>query len=389
MMEFWGYRRPDGKVGVRNHVLVIATVGCAGEVARKVSENVAGTVSFVSHGGCAEAEQNLAETKAVLLGMHANPNIYGTVAIGLGCEANNMDAFLKLAKERTCKPIVGFTIQDLGGSINTIAAATRAAEEMVIEASECLRELCPLSELTLGIECGGSDATSGLVSNPVMGRVSDKLVEMGGTAMFSETIEMIGAEHLLAQRAATPEVAQRILERTHKREMEQADRGEDIRKAQPSPGNKAGGITTLEEKSLGCIHKGGHTPVVEMCDCAQTPTKKGLVLMDSPCFDLLSVTAKIAGGCQVVVFTTGRGNTIGNPVAPVIKVTANGDTFRHLKDNIDMDMSAVTRGELGLNEEADITLQEIIKVMSGKLTKAEVHKFGYAETVTSRPCEYI
>ena len=387
-MEFWGYRRPDGKVGVRNHVLVIATVGCAGEVAKKVADALNGTVSFISQGGCAEAEKDLAATNAVLLGMIANPNVYGTIAIGLGCEFNNMPRFLALARERTCKPIVGFTIQEEGGSINTIAAATRAAQQMVSEASECVRELCDISEFMLGIECGGSDATSGLVSNPVMGRVSDKLVAMGGTAMFSETIEMIGAEHLAA-RAATPEVGQKILDVVKGREEEQIRCGEDIRKIQPSPGNKAGGITTLEEKSLGCIHKGGHTPVMEMCDYAQTPTKKGLVLMDSPCYDLLSVTAKVAAGCQVIVFTTGRGNTIGNPVAPVMKVTANGETYRHMLDNHDMDMSAVVEGTRTLDEQADITMAEIVKVMSGKLTKAEINKFGYAETVTSRPCEYI
>lgn len=388
-MEFWGYRRPDGKVGVRNHVLVLATVGCAGEVAKKVADSLNGTVSFVSQGGCAEAEKDLEQTRNVLLGMHANPNVYGTIAIGLGCEFNNMQEFIRLAKERTNKPIVGFTIQELGGSINTIAVATRAAQQMVSEASEVMREKCPLSELILGIECGGSDATSGLVSNPVMGLVSDKLIEEGGTSMFSETIEMIGAEHLLAARAATPEVGQRILELVKGREDEQIRCGEDIRKIQPSPGNKAGGITTLEEKSLGCIHKGGHTPIVEMVDCACHPTKKGLVLMDSPCFDLLSVTAKAAGGCQVIVFTTGRGNTIGNPVVPVIKVTANKATYLHMLDNHDMDMSAVTAGERSLAEEADITLNEIVKVMNGKLTKAEINKFGYAETVTSRPCEYI
>ncbi len=388
-MEFWGYRRPDGKVGVRNHVLVVATVGCAGEVARKVAESLNGTVSFVCQGGCAAGIKDLEATRAVLLGMIANPNIYGTVAIGLGCEFNKMEDFLALARERTCKPIVGFTIQEEGGSINTIAVATRAAQQMVSEATECVRELCPISELTLGIECGGSDATSGLVSNPVMGLVSDKLIAAGGTSMYSETVEMIGAEHLLAAQAAEPAVAQRILEVVKGREEEQIRSGEDIRKIQPSPGNKAGGITTLEEKSLGCVHKGGHTPVMEMCAYAQVPTRKGLVLMDTPCFDLLSVTAKIAGGCQVVVFTTGRGNTIGNPVAPVMKVTANVDTYHHMLDNHDVDMSAVVAGDRSLEEQADITLQEIIKVMNGKLTKAEIQKFGYAETVVSQPTDYI
>ena len=387
-MKFWGYRRPDGRVGTRNHVLILATVGCAAETARLAAEGLYGAVSFVNQNGCGESSKNLRRTRDVLIGLAAHPNVYGVVAIGLGCEINRMDDFLAELKARTDKPVEALLIQEEGGTIETVAKAKKIARRMIIEASMCRREECDLSELILGVECGGSDATSGLVSNPVMGLVSDRVVAEGGTAMFSETVEMIGAEHILARRAATPEVGQKILDYVRFREDEQIAAGEDVRKTQPSPGNKDGGITTLEEKSLGCIHKGGHTPVVDMIDCAHAPTKKGLVLMDTPCYDMLSVTAKAAGGAQLIVFTTGRGNAIGNPVVPVMKVTATGDTYRQLSDYIDLDMSAVLERDMSLEEMADITLRQIVDTLSGRLTSAEVLKLGYSETIISRACEY-
>ena len=387
-MKFLGFRRPDGKVGIRNHVLVLATVGCAAETARQTSDGIYGAVNFINQNGCGESSRNLRRTQDVLVGMAANPNVYGVVAIGLGCEMNRMDGFIKELRARTDKPIEGLLIQEEGGTIETVAKAKKIARRMVIEASMCRREECDISELMLGIECGGSDATSGLVSNPVMGIISDRIIAAGGTSMFSETVEMIGAEHLLARRSATPEVAQRILDLVRFREDEQIAAGEDVRNTQPSPGNRDGGITTLEEKSLGCIHKGGSTPIVEMLHCAQPPTKRRLVLMDSPSYDLLSVTAKIAAGCQLIVFTTGRGNAIGSAVAPVMKVTANGDTARKLSDNIDLDMSAVLEEGVSLDAMADITMQQILDTLSGRLTSAEALKLGYSEAVISRACEY-
>ena len=387
-MKFWGYRRPDGRVGTRNHVLILATVGCAAETARMAAEGLYGAVSFINQNGCGESSRNLRRTRDVLLGLAAHPNVYGVVAIGLGCEINRMDDLLAERKARTFEPVEALLIQEEGGTIETVAKAKKIARRMIIEASMCRREECDLSELILGVECGGSDATSGLVSNPVMGLVSDRVVAAGGTSMFSETVEMIGAEHILARRAATPEVGQKILDYVRHREQEQIDAGEDVRKTQPSPGNKDGGITTLEEKSLGCIYKGGSTPIVDMIDCAHAPEKKGLVLMDTPCYDMLSVTAKAAGGCQLIVFTTGRGNAIGNPVVPVMKVTANGETFRRMNDNIDLDMSGVLTENVSLDEMADRTLRQIADTLSGRLTSAEVLGLGYSETIISRACEY-
>jgi len=364
-------------------------VGCANETARVVASLVRGTTSLVNQNGCGEVEGNKKLTQTVLSGLVANPNVYGTVLVGLGCEPNSSDIMAEIIQSKTNKPLQAVIIQDEGGTINGIAKAARYAEGLVLEASSCQREECDLSELMLGIECGGSDATSGLVANPVMGYVSDLLVEAGGTSMFSETSEIIGAEHLLARRCCTPEMGQKLLGLCRKLEDDLSKVNESLRSGQPSPGNQAGGITTLEEKSLGCIHKGGTKPVMEVVDYGCRPTRKGLIFMDTPGYDLISVTAKVAAGCQLIVFTTGRGNPIGNPLAPVLKVTANHDLFVNMNDNIDMDLSAVLGGDKTMEEMGRQALSEIVHIANGKMTKTEVFGFGYSETVMRRLCDYV
>ena len=387
-MKFMGYRRPDGTVGIRNHVLIMATVGCAAEVVKKASEGLNRVVSFVGQNGCGENGENLRRTNEILTGLAANPNIYGVVAVGLGCEVNSMDSFLALLREKTSKPVEPVIIQEEGGNLFAVAKVSRIAQRMVLEASCCKREPCDLSELILGVECGGSDATSGLAANPVMGLVCDRLIAQGGTAMFSETLEMIGAEDILVSRAKDPKVGARILEFIRCREEEQLAAGGDIRKSQPSPGNQDGGITTLEEKSLGCIHKGGHTPIMDMVAYAERPSCKGLVLMDTPTFDLISTTAKIAAGCQLVVFTTGRGSTLANPVAPVVKVTANHETYQRMEDNIDLDLSAVLSDSCTLEQQANVTWNDLVEILEGRFTKSEVQKIGFCDVAISRACDY-
>lgn len=388
-MKFLGYRRPDGTVGIRNHVLILPTVGCANETCRIIAQQLQGAISLVNQNGCGEVAGNTKITQNVLAGLAANPNVYGTILVGLGCEPNNVNAMTEIIAARTNKPLEALIIQEEGGTVNAIRTAVRLGQQMIQEASACCREEVDISELMLGIECGGSDATSGLVANPVMGCVSDMLIDLGGTAMFSETPEIIGAEHVLANRAACPETRKRLIDACLNCEDKLSNVGESLRSGQPSPGNKAGGITTLEEKSLGCIHKGGTRPLMEVVDYAQRPTQKGLVYMDTPGYDLLSVTAKIAGGCQLVVFTTGRGNPIGNPFAPVLKVTANKDLFIHMKDNLDMDFSDVLDGEKSIKHMAQEVMAEILKVSNGKMTKTEIYGFGFTETVMSRMCNYI
>jgi altronate dehydratase large subunit len=388
-MIFRGYRRVDGMVGIRNHVLILPTVGCAGETCRIAAGLVPGAVSLVNQNGCGEVDGNLKLTRQVLSGLAANPNVYATVLIGLGCELNQIGGMSELIQTRTSKPLRTLVIQEEGGTVNTISKAVRIAQELVLEAKSCSAEEVPISEMILGIECGGSDATSGLASNPVMGAVSDQLVEQGGTVVFSETPEIIGAEHILAGRCVSPAMGERILHICDALEANLSKVGEDLRSGQPSPGNKAGGISTLEEKSLGCIHKGGTKPIAEVVECAHKPSRKGLIFMDTPGYDLLSVSAKAAAGCQLIVFTTGRGNPIGNPVVPVLKVTANQETFRKMNDNIDMDLSPVLMGDKSIQGMGREVLAEIVKIADGKKTKAEAHGFGYSEVVIRRICDYV
>lgn len=388
-MEFMGYRRDDGRVGVRNHVLILPTVACANETCRIMAENLPGAVSLVNQNGCGEVKTSLKITQHILSGLAANPNVYGVLMVGLGCELNRADEMLAIINSRTKKPVEVLLIQEEGGTLNTINKGIKIAKDMILKASECRRAPFDISHLILGLECGGSDSTSGLVANPVAGKTSDLIVGMGGTVMFSETPEIIGAEHLLAERAITPEVGKRIFGIVETLEKDLAKIGENARSAQPSPGNRAGGLSTLEEKSLGCIHKGGTTPVMEVIDYGDMPSKKGLIIMDTPGYDVLSVTAKVAGGCQVIVFTTGRGNPVGNPLAPVIKVTANRDTFLRMGDNIDMDLSSALEGRSSIDELGKELLHETIAVAEGKKTKAEVYGFGFTETVISRVCNYV
>ena len=387
-MNFWGYRRPDGRVGVRNNVLVLPASVCAADTCRVVASQVKGTVTFHNQNGCSQVPSDMQLTMDTIAGFAANPNIYGTIIISLGCENCQMDLVVKAIQERTNKPMRQFIIQECGGTIATAEQAVRAAREMVQEASLQRREEFPISKLMLGTECGGSDMTSGLASNPLIGQVCDRLVDMGATAVLSETTEFIGAEHILARRGRTPEIRQRIYDIVHRYEDSLKLVGEDPRDGNPSPGNKAGGLTTLEEKSLGCIHKGGHRPVEEVYDYAkQMEYGKGLVIMDTPGNDPSSVAGMAAGGCQLVLFSTGRGTPTGNPIAPVIKLTANPITYGKMKDNIDVDGSILLEHPEKMDEVADALVAEIIDFANGKATKSE--SLGFYELAIARVCNYV
>ena len=388
-MKFLGYRRPDGMAGIRNHVLILPTVVCAAETCRIAAGLVDGAVSLINQNGCGEVEGNRKLTQTVLAGFAANPNVYGTILVGLGCELNLPEEMESIIKRKTNKPLHKLRIQEEGGTVNTIRRVIKIAEQMVSDAGLCPAEQIPISDLMLGIECGGSDATSGLAANPVMGNVSDRLIDLGGTAIFSETPEIIGAEHILAKRCESPAVRQQLLDCCRKLESELKKVNEDLRSGQPSPGNRAGGITTLEEKSLGCIHKGGSKLIAEVVECAYQPRKRGLIFMDTPGYDPLSVTAKVAAGCQLIAFTTGRGTPMGNPISPVFKLTANRDTFIKMNDDMDMDLSPVLLGMMTIEEMGLHVLEEIVHIANGKKTKAEVHGYGYGEVVIRRMCDYV
>lgn len=305
------------------------------------------------------------------MGFGTNPNVFAVLVVGLGCEGISAKSLAENIAA-SGKRVESLDIQEIGGTKKTITQGRKIVKEMLADALKMNREPLPISELLLATECGGSDFTSGLASNPALGAASDLLVEAGGTVILSETTEMIGAEHLLVRRARTPEVAKQMLDLISWWEKEAIKTGQDIRGANPAPGNLAGGITTLEEKSLGCIHKGGSTPLEEVVPYACPPTRKGLVFMNTPGHDIDQLTGMIAGGAQVVVFTTGRGTPTGSPIAPVIKITANAETYRKMKDNIDLSIVPVLRGKEKVKEAGRRIFEKILSVASGERTKAEL-----------------
>ena len=261
------------------------------------------------------------------------------------------------------------------------------ARDMAAEAAMQQKELCDISELLLGIECGGSDATSGIASNPAVGELSDLLVDLGASTMMSESIEWIGGEHVLAKRAAAPEIHNQIIQVCKDYEEHLKAAGQDCRAGQPTPGNKAGGLSTLDEKSLGCIRKGGTQPIVEVLEQAQRPTKRGAIVMDTAGYDISSVTSMVAGGCNAVIFTTGRGTPTGNAIVPVLKVTANAHTYQWMEDNMDVDLSPIITGEKTYQQCGRELLTVIGEVCSGKLTKAEA--YGFSDVAVDHVCRFV
>ena len=385
-MNFWGYKRPDGRVGVRNYVLILPASVCASDTTRIIASQVNGAVTFNNQNGCSQVPPDQQLTMDVEAGYAANPNVYGTVVVSLGCENCQMDLVVKAIQERTNKPLKQVIIQEEGGTLKAIDKAVRYAKEMVQEASMMRREECDMSKLIVGTECGGSDPTSGLAANPTIGELSDRLVDLGATSILSETTEFIGAEHILARRGKNEEVKKQILGIVHRYEDALRLVGEEVREGNPSPGNKAGGLTTLEEKSLGCIHKGGHRTVEAVYDYGKQVDTTGLVIMDTPGNDPSSVAGMVAGGCQVVVFSTGRGTPTGNPLVPVIKITGNKLTFKNMEDNIDYDASPVIYGKETMGEQGDELLAMTMEVVNGKQSKAE--SLGYTEMAIARVCNY-
>lgn len=387
MNTFLGYKRPDGRAGVRNHVLLLPTSMCASDVARMAAAQVKNTVTFNNQLGCSQIPRDLQYIMDILTGYAANPNIYGTVLVSLGCENCQADLVGAAIREKTNKPLVKLVIQEEGGSIRTVEKATRAAMKMVQEASLQKREACPVSDLIVATECGGSDPTSGLAANILVGEMSDRLVALGATSILSETTEFIGAEHILAGRARDDRVRERIYEIIQRYEDHIKLAGDDIRRGNPSPGNITGGITTLEEKSLGCIHKGGHSIINEVLEYAGEPKEKGLVIMDTPGNDMSSIAGMVAGGAQIVVFTSGRGAATGHPITPVIKITGNRDTYARMEDNMDIDASGIIFEPGSLPRLGDSLMKEVFDVAEGKMTKAEI--LNFMETSVVRLCNFV
>jgi len=369
-MNFQGYRRPDGKGGTRNYVLVIPSVGCSQGAAQAISRGFKGVIYLPNILGCGQMGDDPMLIKKTLVGFGTNPNVFAILIVGLGCEHLSVEEIAK-GIAPTGKRVEAISIQEVGGTKKTVALGKKIVREMLEDGAKLNREPIPLSELIVGTECGGSDYTSGLASNPAVGVASDMLVAEGATVLLSETPELIGAEHLLAKRAKTPEIAKQVLDAVAWWENKAIAAGQNIRESDPSPGNIAGGITTLEEKSLGCIYKAGTGPLEEVITYASHPTKKGLVYMDTPAHDIEQLTGMVAGGAQVALFTTGRGTPLGSPIAPVIKITGNRNTFLKMRDNTDIDVSKILQGKETVRSAGERIFEEIISVASGKITKAE------------------
>ena len=375
-MTFKGYRRPDGKVGIRNHVLILPTSVCAAQVAAEIARGVQGCVAACHAHGCCQVGADARLTFRTLRNTAANPNVGAIVVVGLGCEGLEPLAMIQ-AIEGLGKPSAGVIIQEDGGTVRAIAHGQAVARALAAQLATQPREEADVSTLILGLECGGSDTTSGLAANPALGVASDLLLSLGGTCLLSETTESIGAEHVLARRAVNDAVRRRLIEIVRACEERALRMGEDLRGSQPTPGNIAGGISSLEEKSLGCIHKAGSAPVQGVLEYGEAPPGAGLYVMDTPGQDVESMSGLAAGGVQVMVFTTGRGTPTGNPILPVIKVTANRRTAERMADNIDLDLSGVIEGSLAIERAGERIFDEILDVANGKLTKAE--RLGHTE----------
>lgn len=380
---FMGYRRPDGRVGTRNHVLVVPTVICSSLVAERIAAAALPLGTAVPHlAGCGQLGPDMRVTHDTLAAYCAHPNVGAVVVVALGCEQVIAQHLAKTAK-RHGKLAEIVAIQAEGGTVRATAKGARIAQGFAGVLATEEREWCDISDLVLSLKCGGSDYTSGLASNPTLGRVTDRLVELGGSAVLGEIAEIMGAEHVLAARATRPATATKLIQIITRVETEARSLGLDIRGTQPSPGNIRGGLTTIEEKSLGATHKGGErAPLEDVVAYAAPITRKGLTVMDTPGLDVESVTGMVGGGAQVVVFTTGLGTPTGNPIAPVLKITGNARTARQMADNIDLDVSAIMDDSETLDAAADRLFAEVLAVASGRQTAAE--RLGHREFAIHR-----
>lgn len=377
-MEFMGYRRQDGTVGTRNYVGILSAVVCVNEVVEAIANNVQGAVRFTHHQGCCQTPLDIGRVNHALIGLGRNPNLHSVIIVSLGCESTNLAEVIEGIRA-SGKKVEHLIVQEIGGAARTTAQGILMAQEMVRNASLQQREKFPISELVMGMKCGSSDTTSGLVPNPAIGVASDLLVEAGGISILGEVTEFIGAEHILARHAANEQVAQGIFDLVDRMEKRAMAVGEDIRGGQPTGGNIKGGLTTIEEKSLGAIAKAGSAPIQAVYEYGVRPQVKGLVVMDSPGREPEILTGLAAAGCNVIVFATGRGAPQGFPFVPVLKITGSRTAAEKMSDHIDMNLSAVIDGGDTIPDAGQRVLEELIRIASGAMTKAEIS--GYTNSM--------
>jgi altronate dehydratase large subunit len=378
-MNFLGYERPDGQVGVRNWVGVVSVMDNCNPVTRAIARSVHGTLPVTTLFVRGQLGRDLEIAYDTIAGLANNPNIAAVLLIGL--EPGTTEEVAKRIRP-SGKPLEVLNLQLVGGTIETTAVGTRAAARLVKKVSHLKRTPQPLSKLTVGVECGGSDTTSGLASNPSIGVVADHVVNGGGKVVISETSEFFGAEALFAERAVDDTVGQEFLDAVLGFEKEVMSRGIDLRGANPSIDNIRGGLTTIEEKALGAMAKAGTTPLVGVLQYGKAPTKPGMHFMATPAPAVESLTGLAAGGCQIILFSTGVGNPIGSMVSTTVKVTGNRNTVEGFGDNIDYDVSGVIERGEPLNEAGMGLLDYTIEVASGAFTTSEI--LDVRETAISR-----
>ena len=388
-MEFLGYERPDGSVGVRNHVAVISSGRCANEMAATIADAVQGAVPIIHTHPCVRLKDDNNRALRVLAGMGSNPNVAAAIVLGIGCENPSSS---KIGEEiaKSKKPVEVFTVMGSNGFQDLMDRGLATARQMVAEASKLQRKPFPLSYLTLGVKCGGSSAVSGIAGNSVTGRVLDRLIAEGGTAIFSETTEVIGADHLLAKRATTEKVAGQFQEAVGRMEARIKATGEDIRGSQPTRGNIAEGLTTIEEKSLGALAKTGTAPLRGVIEYAEKPPGKGLFFMDGSAMTSELISGETAAGINIHIYNVGGGISSSFrcppgwtgeiPILPQISVVSNQSKPRDSqeKEFFDIYADTIIEGTESVDEVADQLFEEIIAVASGKLTKREMRS-GYRE----------
>ena len=371
---FQGYRRPDGKFGARNLVAVIPTTICANDVAQAICRQIQGTIGYFHHQGCCQLPSDLKRVTEVLIDLGLSANVGAALIVSLGCEGTDHQRVYETIKA-SGKPCEIIHIQELGGTSAGIQAGMDAAQRLVMQISGQQRETCDISNLTMAIKCGGSDTTSGMASNCVIGYVADKLVDLGATVVFGETTEFLGGEHILANRAVGgPDgpVAKKIYEIVERMENRAKAIGEDMRGGQPTPGNIAGGLSSIEEKSLGAIVKSGHRPIKGVLEYTDRITdQKGLWIKDTPGREPEILTGMAATGAQVLMFSTGRGAPQGFCSMPVIKICGNPITYARMSHDMDLNAGRIITGEKTIEQVGEEAFEMLLKVLSGQMTKNE------------------
>jgi altronate hydrolase len=394
---FMGIRRVDGRVATRNYIGIVTSVNCSARVARSIADhfrrdirpevladfpNVDGVVALTHGIGCGVDVRSdaMAMVRRTLAGFAVHPNFAAVLFVGLGCEANQIADIMASRGLKTGQTLKAFTIQEQGGTAKTISHGIELIKQMLPQVNAVTREPVPASHLTIGLQCGGSDGYSGITANPALGAAVDLLVRNGGTAILSETPEVYGAEHLLTRRAASVEVGEKLIARIDWWKDYCERNGAEMNN-NPSAGNKAGGLTTILEKSLGAVAKAGTTNLTDVYEYAEPVTQKGFVFMDSPGFDPISATGQVASGANLICFTTGRGSAFGCMPSPSLKLSTNTATWKRQEEDMDINCGVIIDGEATIEEVGRKIFEMILDCASGTPSKSELHGYGQDEFV--------